>query len=141
MVEMQLRGVHLAEWEREIQDLEGRIGEFRLVLSQGDMRGDFQLYVVCAGRRGDEIRGIVARGIRCIDKQGIDVVSPVELLFFYGPHFAERYGIADSAFSILSKKGIPILAATCTGSAVFLVFPAGKASEAAGALVDGFEVP
>lgn len=48
-------------------------------------------------------------------------LSPVGLLFFHGPHFGDRYGIADAAFSPLSEAGIKIIAAGCSSASVFFV--------------------
>jgi aspartokinase len=67
--------------------------------------------------------------------------SPVELISFQGPHFADRYGIADSAIKALDNQGIPILIAACSGAAVYLVLPENKLHEARPLLAEAFEVP
>ncbi len=46
---------------------------------------------------------------------------PVGILFFHGPHFGDRYGIADAAFSSLSEAGIKIISSGCSSASVFLV--------------------
>jgi aspartokinase len=67
--------------------------------------------------------------------------SPVELISFQGPHFADRYGIADSAFKALDNQGIPIIIAACSGAAVYIVLPENKLHEARFFLSEAFEVP
>ena len=59
----------------------------------------------------------------------------------YGPHFGDRYGIADSVFRTLTANSVPILAAGCSGSAVYLVLPQGRAQDARQFLSEAFEVP
>jgi aspartokinase len=71
----------------------------------------------------------------------IRVTSPVELIYFYGPHFGDRYGIANSAFRALSANAIPILAAGCSSSAIYLVLPQSMVQHARACLADAFEVP
>ncbi len=56
-----------------------------------------------------------------------DSVSNVEMISFYGPHFQDRYGIADRVFSTLQGKGYPLLASGCTGTSVHLVVHCGQA--------------
>jgi aspartokinase len=69
------------------------------------------------------------------------VTSPVELVFFHGPHFADRYGILDASLQALAAKGLNIMASACSGSCVYLVVPGGKADETASALSEAFDVP
>jgi aspartokinase len=68
-------------------------------------------------------------------------VLPVEVVFFYGPHFGERYGIAEAALRALEGGGIHTTAAACSVSCVYLVLPEGQSEEAVRALSETFEVP
>jgi hypothetical protein len=67
--------------------------------------------------------------------------SPVEMIFFYGPHFGDRYGIADTALGILREKGLPIIAAGCTGASVYIILPENCAAKARDVLSDSFDTP
>jgi len=141
LVQMDLPAPELPRWGEEIQELEGRIAGFHLVTIQPHGEGDLCGYLLCESEAKDEIRDFFRRSGTCAGQSGPQVISPVELLFFFGPHFGDRYGIGDAAFGTLSKKGIPILAASCSGSALFLVVPAGKAMACKEALGEAFEVP
>ncbi len=72
---------------------------------------------------------------------GLQVDADVELVYFQGPHFGDRYGIADAAFQALESGNIPILAAACTGASVYIVVPKQRAVEAKSALTGSFTVP
>jgi len=48
-------------------------------------------------------------------------LHPVGILFFHGPHFGDRYGIADAAFSPLFEAGIKIISSGCSSASIFLV--------------------
>jgi hypothetical protein len=65
----------------------------------------------------------------------------VELVSFHGPHFGDRYGIADGALNALAAQGVPLLAFACTGASVYLVTPEGKAGLAREALGQAFMTP
>jgi len=65
---------------------------------------------------------------------------PVSIVFFHGPHFGDRYGIADATFSSLSKAGIKVLASGCSLASVFLVLAAHDIDKAEEILAETFEV-
>lgn len=67
-------------------------------------------------------------------------IHPVSIIFFHGPHFGDRYGIADATFSSLSKAGIKILASGCSSASVFLVLAPPDIDKAEEALAETFEV-
>ena len=66
-------------------------------------------------------------------------LHPVGVLFFYGPHFGDRYGIADAAFSSLLEAGIKIISSGCSSSSVFLVVAEDDLNRAEGALGKAFD--
>lgn len=67
--------------------------------------------------------------------------APADLVFFQGPHFGDRYGIADAAVGALSNRGIAITAIVCSGACIYIVLPEGKSEEAVLVLAEAFEVP
>ncbi len=71
----------------------------------------------------------------------INVIPSVGLIHFYGPHFGDRYGIADTVFDALAKGDVPLLAAGCSASSIYLVFPEERLSESEKILSEVFELP
>ena len=71
----------------------------------------------------------------------VDVVRGVELVFFHGPHYGYRYGIATAAFAVLAANAVPVISAACNGASVFIVVPQGRAADAVDALHTAFVVP
>jgi aspartokinase len=67
--------------------------------------------------------------------------SSVELVFFQGPHFGDRYGILDATVRALACKGTKIKATVCSGACIYIVLPEGKSAEAVKALSESFEIP
>lgn len=69
------------------------------------------------------------------------LTSSVDLLFFHGPHFGDRYGIVDSVFSCLEGGSIPVLLAACAVSSIYLALPGGSCASALELLSGKFETP
>jgi len=67
-------------------------------------------------------------------------IHPVSIVFFHGPHFGDRYGIANATFSSLSKAGMKIIASGCSSASVFLVLSQHDIDRAEEILSETFEV-
>jgi aspartokinase len=67
-------------------------------------------------------------------------VYPVGIIFFHGPHFGDRYGIAEAAFSAVAKQGIPLIASGCASSSVYLIMGQDDLGRAEQELRKTFEV-
>jgi hypothetical protein len=72
---------------------------------------------------------------------GLRVDNAVELVYFQGPHYGDRYGIAGAAVSALAQHDVPLLAVVCTGASVYLITPKGMACAARNALGKAFSTP
>ncbi|MEE4241010.1 MAG: hypothetical protein V2I36_06060 [Desulfopila sp.] len=68
-------------------------------------------------------------------------LNNVEMISFYGPHFQDRYGIADLVFSTLRENGFSLLISGCTGTSVHLVVPGNQADSVAEFLKNIIAVP
>lgn len=71
----------------------------------------------------------------------METQAPVDLVFFQGPHFGDRFGIADAVFSTLLSKKIPFLLGGCAGASVYLVFPDKLGEKAISVLKEAFQTP
>ncbi len=69
------------------------------------------------------------------------VYPAVDLVYFQGPHYGDRYGIASAALNALAVCGVPVVNLACIGASVFLVTPQGKAGQAREALRQAFTTP
>ena len=114
---------------------------FELVLIQCLSNQRLQIHLLFQRKWEDKMQKHIREQLQMDGKESIQVKSPVELIYFHGPHFGDRHGIADSAFSVLSGKKIPILAAGCSGSAIHLVLPENGIQRAKPILADILEVP
>jgi hypothetical protein len=66
-------------------------------------------------------------------------LTPVAALFFHGPHFGDRYGIADTLVSALNRAAVPLVALSCTVSSISLIIRQEHLPAAVGVLRETFE--
>ena len=125
-------------WLMELADL--NIG-FHLILAKYSTDRELRLYILLEKLWVGSLLSYFDNKINLDSEKDFYLNSPVELISFQGPHFADRYGIADSAFKALDNHGIPILIAACSGAAVYIVLPENKLHEARFFLNEAFEVP
>jgi aspartokinase len=71
-----------------------------------------------AGDRGPEVARLLEDHIPVIPPQRL---SPMAALFFHGPHFGDRYGIADTLARALDRVNVSLAALSCTVSSISLV--------------------
>ncbi|KAB2889304.1 MAG: hypothetical protein F9K32_13185 [Desulfobulbaceae bacterium] len=125
----------LAHWGGLIASLAEAGTGFRLVNQQVQATGEIILQLLLQpDERHREIGRIIAGGCEN-GRAGIcRLQSPVDLVYMHGPHFQDRYGIAEAAITPLTKAEIPLLAAGCTGTSIYLVVPEGCAGKAVACL-------
>jgi hypothetical protein len=71
----------------------------------------------------------------------MDAIDGVDLVYFHGPHYGDRYGIAAAALRALSEHNVPALSFACSGASVYIVVAGGTADSACQALSTAFIVP
>ena len=125
-------------WLMELADL--NIG-FHLILAKYSTRQKFRLYILLEKFVADKVLSHIDKRIDPESEKYFHLTSPVELISFQGPHFGDRYGIADSAFKALDGQGVPVLITVCSGAAVYIVLPENKLHEARSLLLEAFVVP
>jgi len=141
LLRLRLSVEQAAEWSARIQEMESAGDDFLMIAGQTVDGGVLQLNLLFAQETAGSPRGgPVALSAGDINLSG-QIESPVELICFHGPHYGDRYGIADAAFGVLVGHGIDILASGCTGASVYIVVPEHKALTAVGFLSAKFAAP
>ena len=82
---------------------------------------------------------------QCLDRHLLNVelshIGPVSVFFLHGPHFGDRYGIANALVKALREAGIPTLAMSCAVSSMSVVVYAEDENRTIEALNSSFLVP
>ena len=77
----------------------------------------------------------------CLAKSTAVCNGPVGLFHLHGPHFIDRYGIADAVVKALRQAAVTPVALSCTLSSISLVVNARNMDAVSKALEKGFHVP
>lgn len=131
----------LPEWGLSLYEMSDSEFRFELVLTQLKAENVLQLYLLFERKWEERLLNHINQVIRKDGGETFRIISPVELVYFFGPHFGERYGIADSVFKTLTPEAIPVLVASFSGSIVYLILPEGMAKKAKVLLAETFKGP
>ena len=131
----------LSHWGGKLQEMADELGDFELVLMQQVGLNVSQFSIVCQERDHYSLRRMVEQAATNESETAVQVQSPVELISFHGPHFHDRYGIAQTVCCALENGKVPFLAAGCSGTSVTVVFPEKMGRAGALALAGSFVVP
>jgi hypothetical protein len=99
---------------------------------------------ICLLFKADRGENIIPQLDHFIDQsrdETLEILSPVEMIYFFGPHFGDRYGIAEAAVRVLHRESLSILAMGCSVSFIYIVLPEGMALQAKSLLAESFEIP
>ncbi len=130
----------LAFWGDTLQSMDNGCGSFEMAVMQRVDRTNLKfslLYDAAFAELYKTMLHDAAPG-----KEASQVVrTAVELLYFHGPHFQDRYGVADAALRTLQHNRLEVIACGCSGTSIYLVIPENMAEPTAAALAPVFVVP
>ncbi len=114
---------------------------FRLLTSQFGTKENLGLEFVVDREKASELIDDLQYIAESENFSPLKTTENVEMISFHGPHFQDRYGIADLAFSQLLQHNHQLLAAGCTGTSVHLLVSEGAAEKVKSCLAPIFIVP
>jgi hypothetical protein len=124
-------------------DTAGDVGAipFDMVLMEPPDGDRYPLAVVVADHHRRHLQRLVAGMHPRTRDVDLRFTAPVELLYFFGPHFGDRFGIADATCRALAQHGIRPIASAFSSSSVFLLLPEHGAALAKVIFAERFEIP
>ena len=141
LVTIKIKLEEMSQWGLWLMELADFNIGFHLILAKYSIDRDLRLYILLEKLWADSLLSYVDKKINLDSEKDFYLKSPVELISFQGPHFGDRYGIADTAFKALARQGVPILITVCSGAALYIVLPENKLHEARSLLLEAFVVP
>lgn len=115
--------------------------KFRMFTQQVGEKNTVFLSVLAECGKEKGLEEVMSRITSTEKEAAVHRMEGVELVSFHGPHFQDRYGIAEMAFSRLSECGIKLLSCGCTGTTVHLAVEKGISKLVSECLSDTFVVP
>jgi len=126
----------LAHWSGVVSELES-CGDFELVFLQKSGNHCHLLLVPGESDPAETRTRLEQRLVKEADT-ALHHLAPVAVLYLYGPHFQDRYGIAEAALGPLKRAKIAVHAMGCAGTSVYLVVDDDAADSARAALAETF---
>ena len=115
--------------------------KFSLVFGQIQDNNILSIFLALKGSSGNGLIDLINQDSNIGVFKCSIIAYPVEMLSFQGPHYGDRYGIAHAAFGALAKESIPVLAAGCSVSSVYLVLSEEGLAMGRKLLSEAFELP
>ncbi len=113
------------------QNIGERKEKFRLLLAQKDGQDEFccDFLVDSCWRESlfSDLQDFVATEPLAL----LNCSGNVDMVSFHGPHFQDRFGIAERVLTALHEGGIRLVASGCTGTSVHIVVAAGEGDSVA----------
>ena len=141
LINIAIKPDKISQWGLWLIELADHHMGFHLISAKYSMLRELRLYILIERRWMDSMLSYIGGKVGPDSEKDLYLTRQVELISFQGPHFGDRYGIADTAFKVLDDHKIPILIAACSAAAVYLVLPEKKLQEARPLLAEAFEVP
>jgi aspartokinase len=110
---------------------------FLVAQSSPDAENAYLAFCVSASYR-DEVRKALGRNLPDV---GLFRLGPVSVFFIHGPHFGDRYGIANACMCSLRNANIDPLAMSCAVSSVSVVVAGEDSKRTLEALSSSFQIP
>lgn len=130
-----------AAWGQGVESLTGSAPGFLLLLQQYVAPDTAR---ICIAVKQEHAAGCLRELEKFIPAGAggtIRMQQPVDILFFHGPHFQDRYGIAAAVFQAIDPQQVTLHAVGCTGTSVYLVVGGGQAEQAREMLSASFTAP
>lgn len=131
----------LVDWDRVLEGIAIAPRQFHLLCGQLNKGSELSLLVLSnpdqARAFNRPMQELFPEAEGCRSR----VITPVELLFFQGPHYGDRYGIADFTYQALKSHADSLLATVFSCASVYLVLPEGSADGVRDRLTATFNIP
>lgn len=128
-------------WGQRVDEISNQTQRFELVTYHAANKSMTELHLLIDQKTIDPLRETLTQWKKNTPQTGLKFKQPVDILYLHGPHFQDRYGIADTAFNALLPNNIEILISGCAGTSMYLVTPAFQGQIALEILNETFLIP
>jgi aspartokinase len=131
----------IEQWGQHIADFKAHTKRFELVTFHAGDKNRTGLHFLFEQNDSNILSKKISDLIIDDHNTEFTLKQPVNILYLFGPHFQDRYGIVDIAFNALLKNGIDILVSGCAGTSMYFVTPKNQSGDGLKILTDTFLIP
>jgi len=131
----------MVQWGQALQSMADQGPVFQVVWAQGGQGGATRFFLLSDEIHWVRLNPFLDRQLAVGNVSVMGDPTRVDLLFFQGPHYGDRYGVLDFTLTPLIEAQIPILAVACSVATIYLVLRTGWGGQAKALLTNAFEIP
>ncbi len=128
-------------WGSRTIDFENSIRRFELITYHATNKLSTELHLLFDRKNSDTFCNKIAKWVKDEEESELILKQPVDILYLFGPHFQDRFGIVDIAFNALRKHDIDILVSGCAGTSMYFVTSKNQGQSGLRILTDTFLIP
>ncbi len=131
--QLSILGEHLAELQESIERFE--------LVTINTKSERLEVHLVIENRFIEALNSAVQIFSKLCKKLEYTLIDSVEMLYLHGPHFQDRYGIAERAFTAFASRSVKLLLAGCAGTSMYLIVPFGQAGKCRDLIAKEYIIP
>lgn len=131
----------MEQWGQRVALLEEHIKRFELVTYHATDKERTELHLLLDQIPLKSLSDTLEKWVKSEQQSTFQLRQPVDILYLHGPHFQDRFGIADIAFNALKQNDIEILVSGCAGTSMYLVTPSNQGTTTLKLLTETFLIP
>ena len=128
-------------WGLRIIDFENSIKRFELVTYHSTNKNIIELHLLYDQKDSKSLSDKVGKWTENEEATDFNIIQPVDILYLFGPHFQDRFGIVETAFNAFLKNNINILVSGCAGTSMYFVTSKNQGHIGLKILQDTFLIP
>lgn len=136
LLRLEFPATRLEYWAEVVSEIEAH-GDFELLFLQST-DAVCRLFLLPSGKDTADLESELRRRLAVEGGAAMSRVAPVAVLYLFGPHFQDRFGIAEAALSPLRQENISVHAMGCAGTSIYLVVDDTSVEKARAALSKTF---
>lgn len=138
---LHIPSAEISKWSDRISSLETFIKRFELITAHGSHPDKFEIFIVIDQGHTEVLQNCLHKWLEGDVDSSFSLRRQVAMCYLHGPHFQDRYGIADLAFTTFAENDIEIVLAGCAGTSMYLVTDMHDLTEGKRLLLETFVVP
>lgn len=128
-------------WGQRIIEFESSLKRFELATYHSTGKDRTTLHLLFDRNNSITLRDTLQEILKNEQNTEFTVQQPVEILYLFGPHFQDRFGIVNIAFNALLQNNTDILVSGCAGTSMYFVTPKAQGRNGLKILTDTFLIP
>jgi aspartokinase len=108
-------------WGQRIIEIKASVKRFELVTYHATSKSIIELHLLLERKNSSALCDQIGKWIKNEQATEFIIKQPVDILYLFGPHFQDRFGIVDIALNSLLQSNIDILVSGCAGTSMYFV--------------------